>query len=83
MLKDSSVELTGNDRFEGFGIDLIQELSYMLGFKYIFRLQDDGVYGNYNNDTKSWNGMIGELLSLVSNPTTPEFLTTNIDYYNE
>lgn len=66
MLKDSSLQLKGNDRFEGFGIDLIQELSYMLGFKYIFRLQEDAVYGTYNNETKSWNGMIGEILAGVS-----------------
>lgn len=65
MLKDSSLQLTGNDRFEGFAIDLIQELSYLLGFKYIFRLQDDAAYGSYNNETKSWNGMIGEVLAGV------------------
>lgn len=65
MLKDSSLQLTGNDEFEGFAIDLIQELSGLLGFKYIFRLQTDGAYGSYNNETKSWNGMIGEVLAGV------------------
>lgn len=66
MLKDSALQLTGNDRFEGFCIDLIQELSYMLGFKYIFRLQEDKAYGTYSNITKSWDGMIGEILAGVS-----------------
>lgn len=58
MLRDSSNQLVGNDRFEGFGIDIIQELSLMLGFKYQFQLQEDGVYGNLNNVTREWNGMI-------------------------
>lgn len=38
MLKDSPVELVGNDRYEGFGIDIIEELAKMLGFKYNFIL---------------------------------------------
>lgn len=65
MLKDSALQLTGNERFEGFGIDLIHELSLMLGFNYVFRLQEDGSYGSINNVTKEWNGMIRELLDEV------------------
>lgn len=61
MLKDSAVQLNGNDRFEGFGIDLIHELSLMLGFNYTFQLQDDGNYGSINNATGEWNGMIRKL----------------------
>ncbi|XP_062537416.1 glutamate receptor ionotropic, kainate 2 isoform X3 [Armigeres subalbatus] len=62
MLKDSPTRLTGNDRFEGFGIDLINELSLMLGFNYTFVLQEDGVYGSLNRETGKWNGMVQELL---------------------
>ncbi|XP_055535893.1 glutamate receptor ionotropic, kainate 2-like isoform X3 [Wyeomyia smithii] len=62
MLKDSPTKLTGNDRFEGFGIDLINELSIMLGFNYTFILQEDGVYGSLNRETGKWNGMVQELL---------------------
>lgn len=61
MLKDSSLELTGNSRFEGFGIDIIHELSLMLGFNYEFRLHTDGKYGSINNVTKEWDGMIREI----------------------
>ncbi|XP_055710638.1 glutamate receptor ionotropic, kainate 2-like isoform X2 [Phlebotomus papatasi] len=61
MLKRSPNKLTGNDRFEGFGIDLIHELSLMLGFNYIFHLQEDGVYGS-KGENNEWNGMIKELL---------------------
>lgn len=65
MLKDSALLLTGNERFEGFGIDIIHELSMLLGFKYIFKLQEDGAYGTYNNATGEWNGMIRELRDQV------------------
>lgn len=61
MLKDSAAELHGNERFEGFGIDIIHELSLMLGFKYEFRLQADGAYGGINAKTGEWTGMIREL----------------------
>lgn len=65
MLKDSATTLTGNNRFEGFGIDLIHSLSQMLGFNYEFILQDDNRYGEIVNGT--WNGMIGKLINWVSN----------------
>lgn len=63
MLKESAAQLSGNDRFEGFGIDLIYELSQMLGFNYTFRIQEDGVYGSLVNG--QWNGMVKELLEHV------------------
>ena len=66
MLRDSTQQLYGNERFEGFGIDLIHELSLMLGFNYTFKLQEDGAYGSLNNVTKEWNGMIRELRDGVS-----------------
>lgn len=64
MLKESATQLNGNDRFEGFGIELIHELSLMLGFNYTFRIQEDGVYGSIIDG--HWNGMVRELLDHVS-----------------
>ncbi|KAL1131963.1 hypothetical protein AAG570_011574 [Ranatra chinensis] len=52
---------SGNDRFEGYSIDLIDEISKDLGFKYKFVLVSDGQYGTYNKKTKQWNGLIREL----------------------
>ncbi|BET00801.1 kainate selective glutamate receptor activity [Nesidiocoris tenuis] len=66
MLKESSFALVGNDRFEGFGVDLIHELSEMTGFNYTFRVQEDKSSGNpvtLPNGTRVWNGMIGEVLA--------------------
>ncbi|CAD7092220.1 unnamed protein product [Hermetia illucens] len=62
MLKETSQKLTGNDQYEGFGIELIHELSLMLGFNYTFLIQEDKVYGSYNKETKQWSGMIKEII---------------------
>ncbi|XP_014479807.1 PREDICTED: glutamate receptor ionotropic, kainate 2 isoform X3 [Dinoponera quadriceps] len=62
MRKDSSEKLTGNAQFEGYSVDLIYEISRLLGFNYTFRLVPDGRYGSFNKQTKEWDGMMKELL---------------------
>uniref|UniRef100_A0AAY4D6U7 Glutamate receptor n=1 Tax=Denticeps clupeoides TaxID=299321 RepID=A0AAY4D6U7_9TELE len=61
MLKKSDRALVGNDRFEGFCIDLLKELANILGFAYEIRLVPDGKYGSMD-DKSQWNGMIKELM---------------------
>ncbi|XP_033496657.1 glutamate receptor ionotropic, kainate 3 [Epinephelus lanceolatus] len=61
MLKKSDKALVGNDRFEGFCIDLLKELASVLGFTYEIRLVPDGRYGS-QDDKGQWNGMIRELI---------------------
>ncbi|XP_037532501.1 glutamate receptor ionotropic, kainate 3 [Nematolebias whitei] len=61
MLKKSDKALVGNDRFEGFCIDLLRELANILGFSYEIRLVPDGKYGS-QDDKGQWNGMIRELI---------------------
>lgn len=55
----------GNDRFQGFAVDLIHEVAKMLGFQYEIHLVADGNFGSKQEDGE-WNGMIGELLAGVS-----------------
>ncbi|CAH0586970.1 unnamed protein product [Chrysodeixis includens] len=62
MRREASEKLTGNAQFEGYAIDLIHEISKILGFNYTFKLAPDGRYGSYNRETKEWDGMIRELL---------------------
>ncbi|KFB52145.1 AGAP000801-PA-like protein [Anopheles sinensis] len=62
MRKDSAEKLTGNSQFEGYAIDLIHEISKILGFNYTIRLAPDGRYGSNNKETGEWDGMIKELL---------------------
>lgn len=65
MLKETPLNLSGNDRFEGFCIDLIQELSSMLLFNYTFEIQEDGNYGKPDR-YGVWNGMLGKVKYGVS-----------------
>jgi ionotropic glutamate receptor len=65
MLKESSVQLFGNDRFEGFAIDLIHELAVMEGFNYTFLIRDDKTNGAKNETTQKWSGMIGDVIEGV------------------
>lgn len=65
MYKKSDRELVGNDRFEGYCLDLLKELSNILGFTYEVRLVADGKYGA-QNDKGEWNGMVRELIDHVS-----------------
>nr|XP_037875496.1 glutamate receptor ionotropic, kainate 2 isoform X2 [Bombyx mori] len=62
MLKESSKRLEGNERYEGFGIELIEELAKMNEFNYTFELQTDGVYGSFDTTTKQWNGMMKKIM---------------------
>uniref|UniRef100_UPI00398E5901 glutamate receptor ionotropic, kainate 1 isoform X2 n=1 Tax=Pristiophorus japonicus TaxID=55135 RepID=UPI00398E5901 len=61
MHKKSDKPLYGNDRFEGYCLDLLKELSNILGFTYEVKLVADGKYGA-QNEKSEWNGMVGELI---------------------
>lgn len=76
MFKKSDKPLYGNDRFEGFCIDLLRELAAILGFTYEVRLVEDGKYGAQEESTGQWNGMIRELMDHVSQ--TPQSNTVLI-----
>ena len=49
---------TGNDKYEGFAVDLVQEISNIVGFN--FSLTPSSGYGSRREDG-SWTGMIGEI----------------------
>nr|XP_022912678.1 glutamate receptor ionotropic, kainate 2-like [Onthophagus taurus] len=54
--------LEGNSKFEGFSLDIIDEIAKKMNISYKFVLAADKLYGNYNPVTKSWNGLIKDLL---------------------
>ncbi|KAG4077931.1 hypothetical protein HA402_013431 [Bradysia odoriphaga] len=58
MLKQSAKPLTGNDQFEGYSIDLIDEISKILDLNYSIQLAP------YNSDKKTgaWDRIVTELL---------------------
>ncbi|XP_064637937.1 glutamate receptor 1-like isoform X3 [Lineus longissimus] len=61
MLKKDADKYEGNERYEGFSIDLIEEISKMLKFQYTIYEVPDGKFGA-RNSTGEWNGIIRELL---------------------
>lgn len=65
MVKDD-LNLTGNARYEGFCIDLLKRISGQVGFQYSIRLVPDHMYGVYDPETKTWNGIVRELMDRVS-----------------
>lgn len=65
MLKEDSKKLSGNDRYEGFGIELIDELARLLGFNYTFVVQEDGDYGTCDPDMGTCTGMMAQVDSGV------------------
>ena len=64
MLKsntDPEKNLTGNDRYTGYCVDLAEHLSKIVNFTYEFRLVKDNKFGA-RDANGNWNGIIGELI---------------------
>uniref|UniRef100_A0ABI7X3J6 Glutamate receptor n=1 Tax=Felis catus TaxID=9685 RepID=A0ABI7X3J6_FELCA len=62
MMKKNHEMLEGNERYEGYCVDLAAEIAKHCGFKYKLTIVGDGKYGARDADTKIWNGMVGELV---------------------
>ncbi|KAL0110155.1 hypothetical protein PUN28_013655 [Cardiocondyla obscurior] len=58
----SGGNFSGNSRYEGFCIDLLQEIARMVGFTYRIELVPDGKYGAYDYETGEWNGIVRQLM---------------------
>lgn len=54
-----------NSDFEGFCIDILQQIAKMVGFDYKIKLVPDGKYGVYDFETGEWNGIVRELMDKV------------------
>uniref|UniRef100_A0A4W6DUP3 Glutamate receptor n=1 Tax=Lates calcarifer TaxID=8187 RepID=A0A4W6DUP3_LATCA len=62
MYKKNYMHLEGNDRYEGYCVDLASEIAKHVGIKYKLSIVMDGKYGARDPETKTWNGMVGELV---------------------
>ncbi|XP_030045156.1 glutamate receptor 2-like, partial [Microcaecilia unicolor] len=62
MFKKNADQLEGNERYEGYCVDLATEIAKHCGFKYKLTIVGDGKYGARDAETKIWNGMVGELV---------------------
>lgn len=62
MQKESMTTLSGNERYEGFAVDIIQEISQILEFNYTLEVEGD--YGSLKDG--KWSGMLGKIMHNVS-----------------
>ncbi|XP_059097759.1 glutamate receptor ionotropic, kainate 2-like [Tigriopus californicus] len=60
-IKDGA-EPIGNDRFEGFCVDLLEHIAELVGFNYVIELIPDNNYGALDLSTGEWNGLVRELM---------------------
>ncbi|CAH1154146.1 unnamed protein product [Phaedon cochleariae] len=54
--------LEGNDRYEGYSKDLMDQVAEIIGFTYELVLTENNNYGNWDEEKKRWNGLVGDLL---------------------
>lgn len=66
MMKKNYEMFEGNERYEGYCVDLVVEIVKYCGFKYKLIIVGDGKYGVRDVDMKIWNGMVGEFVYGVS-----------------
>ncbi|XP_030622551.1 glutamate receptor 1a isoform X2 [Chanos chanos] len=62
MLKKNHEQLVGNDKYEGYCVELAAEIAKHVGYHYKLKIVSDGKYGARDPDSKMWNGMVGELV---------------------
>ncbi|XP_041800323.1 glutamate receptor 1a isoform X1 [Chelmon rostratus] len=62
MLKKNHDQLVGNDKYEGYIVELAAEIAKHVGYQYKLKIVSDGKYGARDPETKMWNGMVGELV---------------------
>ncbi|XP_049316277.1 glutamate receptor ionotropic, kainate 2 isoform X6 [Bactrocera dorsalis] len=53
---------TGNERFYGFCVDILELIARDVGFDYIIDLVPDRKYGAQDPFTGEWNGMVAQLM---------------------
>ncbi|XP_014881545.1 glutamate receptor 1-like, partial [Poecilia latipinna] len=62
MQKKNHELLVGNDKYEGYIVELAAEIAKHVGYQYKLKIVSDGKYGAKDPETQKWNGMVGELV---------------------
>lgn len=62
---ENGTNLTGNDRYEGFVKDFMDEIARVKNFTYKLVLVPGNHHGNHDPVTGKWTGIVGELLEGV------------------
>ncbi|XP_074650203.1 glutamate receptor 4-like [Tubulanus polymorphus] len=61
MLKKGHEFMSGNDKYEGYLIDLIHRISENVGFKYELYEVEDGNFGSVDKNG-TWNGLMADVI---------------------
>lgn len=64
MIKESPRTLHGNDKYEGFVIDVMDAIAKIENFTYVIVINSEG-NGAYDPVRHSWTGMIADILTKV------------------
>lgn len=56
---------TGNSRFYGFCVNLLNQVAAKVGFSYEMELAPEQKYGTRDPETGEWNGIVRELMRHV------------------
>ncbi|VEN55715.1 unnamed protein product [Callosobruchus maculatus] len=65
VMMHAGKNFTGNSRFYGFCVDVLDRISKQVGFDYLLDLVRDGKYGARDPQSGAWNGMVMELMQHV------------------
>ncbi|KAL7740684.1 hypothetical protein ACLKA6_000051 [Drosophila palustris] len=60
MMKEDHENYRGQEKFEGYAVDLIEKLSELMEFDFEFMIVNGN--GKYNSETKQWDGIIRKLI---------------------
>lgn len=66
VMMHNSKNYTGNARFYGFCVDILDRVAQQVGFDYILDLVPDRKYGAKDPITGEWNGMVHQLMKHVN-----------------
>ncbi|XP_075751958.1 glutamate receptor ionotropic, kainate 2 [Rhipicephalus microplus] len=61
LRKDSKTSSAGEDRLDGYCVDILRQMALLLGFRFELRLVRDGTYGVVNARGE-WSGIIREVM---------------------
>lgn len=76
FLKDDSINRIGNDKYQGFLIDLMDSIGDRTPFEFELKLQEDGRYGMPLEDG-TWNGMVGSVVSGAADMSLADMTITS------
>ncbi|KAM8869922.1 glutamate receptor ionotropic, kainate 5 isoform 2-T2 [Spinachia spinachia] len=76
MRRHNYQDFQGNERYEGFCVDMLKELADILKFSFKIKLVDDGQYGA-PEPNGSWTGMVGELINRKADLAVAGFTITS------